>query len=211
MTPHSLVRGYAAALIATLAVVGCVLVGLALPGKAEPPSPRAQEWGEVLAQTSTPSGASLAPSPPSRLDIPAVDIHTRLLRLGLNDDGTLEVPWRPLLAGWYGGSPTPGEQGPAIIAGHVDSAATGPAVFYRLGELAIGDLIRVSRGDGTRAEFRVTAVRSYTQKDFPTATVYGDTARSTIRLVTCTDWDEQAQEYVGNVVVFGDLVTPEAE
>lgn len=202
--------GRRSVVLAFLALVGCALVGLGLGlhGTDGPAAPGAEEWGEVPTEASPPRGSTLGASPPSRLDIPAVDIHTRLLRLGLNDDGTLEVPWRPLLAGWYDGSPAPGERGPAIIAGHVDSVETGPAVFHRLGELTVGDTIRVSRRDGSRAEFRVTAVRSYAQRDFPTETVYGDTAGSTIRLITCGDWDEQAQEYVGNVVVFGDLVTP---
>lgn len=181
-------------------------MGLGLQGAAEPPSPDAGAWGELSGQGA--HGPSLHRSDPIRLDIPAVGVHTRLLRLGLNGDGSLEVPWRPLLAGWYEGSPTPGERGPAVIAGHVDSLETGPAVFYRLGELTPGDTIRVSRRDGSRARFRVTAVRSYLKSDFPTRTVYGNTAAATLRLITCADWDQQAQEYAGNLVVFADFVGP---
>ena len=51
--------------------------------------------------------------------------------LGLNSDGTVQVP--PLgnhnLAGWYDGSVTPGQDGSAVILGHVDNYA-GPSVFY---------------------------------------------------------------------------------
>lgn len=198
--------------VATLALVGSVVLVLGLQRSGEPPSPGADEWAALPTETPTLTSPSAGPtldhSAPSRLDIPAVNIHTRLLRLGLNDDGTLEMPWRPLLAGWYGESPTPGERGPAVIVGHVDSTETGPAVFYRLGELITGDTIRVSRQDGTRAVFRVTAVRLYPRSEFPTAAVYGDTARSTLRLITCGDWDEHAEKYVGNVVVFADLVAP---
>lgn len=146
-------------------------------------------------------------SVPVRLDIPSVQIDTSLLRLGLNRDGTLQVPWKPLLAGWYAGSPTPGELGPSIIAGHVDSWATGPAVFYRLGQVDVGARVRVSRADGTVAVFRVTAVRTYPKVSFPTNVVYGDVNRAELRLITCGTWNSATQEYDGNVVVFARLAT----
>lgn len=153
-----------------------------------------------------PRGPLLNRSAPVKLDIPAVSIHTRLLRLGLNRDGTLQVPWKPLLAGWFTGSPTPGELGPAVIAGHVDSWSTGPAVFYRLGEVRPGDQIVVTRTDGTVAQFRADAVRAYSKDAFPTETVYGNTDRSALRLITCGGWNSARQAYDGNVVVFAHLV-----
>ncbi len=129
------------------------------------------------------------------------------MALGLNPDQTLEVPSQPMLAGWYTGSPTPGQRGPAVIAGHVDSQ-TGPAVFYRLGQLGPGDRIRITRNDGTVASFKVTAVRSYAKADFPTRAVYGNTARATLRLITCGNWNDDAKQYDGNVVVFAQLELP---
>jgi len=135
-----------------------------------------------------------------------VSIHTSLLDLGLNADGTLQVPWKPLLAGWFTYSPTPGEVGPSVIAGHVDSWETGPAVFYRLGDLSPGDQVDVTRSDGTVATFGVDAVRAYAKDDFPTQTVYGNTDRAGLRLITCGDWNSSQQEYDGNVVVFASLV-----
>jgi sortase (surface protein transpeptidase) len=142
------------------------------------------------------------------LDIPSLQIDTALLKLGLNHDGTLQVPWKPLLAGWYTGSPTPGELGPAIIAGHVDSWATGPAVFYRLGQVAVGARVRVTRADSSVADFQVTAVRTYPKVAFPTDVVYGNVDRAELRLITCGTWNSTTQEYDGNVVVFADLVRP---
>jgi sortase (surface protein transpeptidase) len=143
---------------------------------------------------------------PIRLDIPSVKIDTDLLRLGLNTDGSLQVPWKPLLAGWYEGSPTPGQLGPSIIAGHVDSWATGPAVFYRLGRVEVDARVRVTRADSSVAAFKVTAVRSYPKKSFPTNLVYGDVNRAELRLITCGNWNSTTQEYDNNVVVFARLV-----
>jgi sortase (surface protein transpeptidase) len=148
----------------------------------------------------------LARSVPVRLDVPSVRIDTNLLRLGLNANGTLQVPWKPLLAGWYKGSPTPGQLGPAIIAGHVDSWATGPAVFYHLGQVAVGARVLVTRADRSVATFKVTSVTTYPKKTFPTRTVYGDVNRAELRLITCAGWNSSTQEYDANVVVFARLV-----
>jgi sortase (surface protein transpeptidase) len=145
-------------------------------------------------------------SVPVHLDIPSVHIDTDLLRLGLNADGTLQVPWKPLLAGWYVHSPTPGQPGPAVIAGHVDSWATGPAVFYRLGQLTTGARVLVIRADSSRALFVVTAVRTYPKSTFPTRRVYGDVDRAELRLITCGTWNTTTHEYDDNVVVFARLV-----
>ena len=148
-------------------------------------------------------------SRPIRLAIPSVRIETDLLRLGLNADNTLQVPWRPLLAGWYTGSPTPGELGPAIIAGHVDSWETGPAVFYHLGEVRVGARVLVTRADNSVAVFAVTALRSYPKSAFPTEVVYGDTDRAALRLITCAHWNSDTEEYDANLVVFARLVRPD--
>lgn len=150
-------------------------------------------------------------SRPVGLAIPSVRVETSLLRLGLNRDGTLQVPWKPLLAGWYTGSPTPGELGPSVIAGHVDSWATGPAVFYRLGQVAVGAHVLVTRADASVADFRVTAVASYPKSAFPTHLVYDDVDRAELRLITCGTWNPATQEYDDNVVVFARLVQPRGE
>jgi sortase (surface protein transpeptidase) len=150
-------------------------------------------------------GPVMARSVPSHLAIPSLKIETNLLRLGLNADGSLQVPWKPLLAGWYQGSPTPGQLGPAIIAGHVDSWATGPAVFYHLGEVVVGAHVLVTRADTSIADFRVTAVISYPKAAFPTHQVYGDVNRAELRLITCANWNSTTQEYDNNVVVFARL------
>jgi sortase (surface protein transpeptidase) len=161
-------------------------------------------------ETAEPRGPLMGRSRPVRLHIPSVKIDTDLLRLGLNTDGSLQVPWKPLLAGWYEGSPTPGQLGPSIIAGHVDSWATGPAVFYRLGRVEVDARVRVTRADSSVAAFKVTAVRSYPKKSFPTSLVYGDVNRAELRLITCGNWNSTKQEYDNNVVVFAHLTRTSA-
>lgn len=143
-------------------------------------------------------------SVPVWLDIPAIGVHTALLSLGLQPDGSVAVP--PLdsrEAGWYANSPTPGEVGPAVVLGHVDSARTGPGVFYDLRTVRPGDAVRVTRTDGTVAAFRVDQVSRYPKSMFPTAAVYGNIDHPGLRLITCGGaFDRAAHSYVDDVVVF---------
>lgn len=149
-------------------------------------------------------------SPPVALDIPAIKVHSTLLTLGLNPDGTVEVP--PVdspQAGWYKDSPTPGELGPAVILGHVDSAKAGPGVFYELRALRPGDDISVTRADGSVVAFRVDRVAEYPKQAFPTDAVYGDIDHAGLRLVTCGGtFDAATRSYVDNIVVYASSVSP---
>jgi hypothetical protein len=147
----------------------------------------------------------LPPSPPVRVEIPAIGVSSPLVRLGLNRDRTMEVPGDFQAAGWFTGGPQPGQLGPAVIAGHVDSR-TGPAVFYRLRELRPGDQVRVELADGTALRFVVERARSYPKAGFPTGAVFGPVPSAALRLVTCTgDFDRARGSYRDNLVVFATL------
>lgn len=142
---------------------------------------------------------------PLAVHIPAIDVHSDLQRLGLNDDGTIRVPDRWDRAGWYGEGPRPGQVGPAVVLGHVDSRE-GPAVFHRLRELRRGDEIMIDRRDGTRITFVVRRVERHAKTRFPTDHVYLPTMQPTLRLVTCTGvFDPVTRHYRDNLVVFADL------
>jgi hypothetical protein len=149
----------------------------------------------------------LAASRPVRVQIPSIGVDSELMDLGVQADGTLEVPATGFPAGWFTGAPTPGERGPAVIAGHVDWGGS-PGVFYALRDVVVGDEIDVDREDGGTAVFRVTEVGQYPKDAFPTAAVYGDLDHAGLRVITCGgDFDHAAHSYVDNTVVFADLVT----
>lgn len=141
------------------------------------------------------------PSPPVRVEIPSIGVSSRLVRLGLNADGTMEVPRDYGLAGWFTGGAKPGQDGPAVVSGHVDSR-TGPAVFYRLRELRPGDAVRVRRADGVWLAFEVTGTARYAKAAFPTDAVFGPVTGPVLRLITCGgDFDRASGHYLDNVVV----------
>ncbi|MFG1610761.1 class F sortase [Actinoplanes sp. NPDC049265] len=190
-----------------LAVAGGNLLTAGLSRPAPPPvavtAPKA-----VAALGSKKAEPGLPRSEPVRLTIPAIEVDTAVMRLGLERDGTMQVPplTRDAPAGWYRHLPTPGENGPAVIVGHVDTTRYGAGVFYRLGTLRAGDTVGVRRADGRTAAFRVVSVAQYSKADFPAADVYGPTGRPALRLITCGgDLDRRRGHYRDSVVVYAVL------
>jgi sortase (surface protein transpeptidase) len=143
------------------------------------------------------------------ISIPAIDVSSRVFPLGKNPDGTLAVPQpgpRLNTVGWYKNSPTPGQPGPSILLGHVDSVQ-GPSVFFRLGGVHPGDKVIVRRRDHVTLVFTVNAVRDFKKAHFPSRLVYGGDDLSTpqLRLITCSDFVESIHHHIGNEVVFAHL------
>ena len=174
---------------------------------ATPPTAPGFEVGDLPQQAATPSTAAR----PVRLVIPAIGVTTPLVRLGLDPGGAMAVPADFSQAGWFAGGPAPGQLGPAVIAGHVDSRS-GPAVFYRLRDLRPGDQIQVARADGARLRFVVEHARSYPKTRFPTAAVFGPVPSAALRLITCAgDFDRARGSYRDNLVVFARLAPSTSE
>jgi sortase (surface protein transpeptidase) len=155
-------------------------------------------------------GPSLPRSVPVSVDIPAIGVNSGLLHLGLNPDGTIQVPSlyaRPNEAAWYKYSATPGQIGASVIEGHVDTRQ-GPAVFYRLGALRPGDRVNVKLADGILAIFRVTAVREYPKSNFPSTAIYGAAGYAALHLITCGGvFDSASGHYLSTTVVFASLTS----
>jgi hypothetical protein len=175
---------------------------------AVPAPPKARDPGSAVIR-----GPAMTRSLPVSISIPAIGVSSRLLYVGINSDGTIQVPPLndpPLTneAAWYKSSPTPGQPGPSIIEGHVDSLTGGPSVFFRLGGLTPGDLVYITLADRQVAVFKITGVRLYPKDQFPTSTVYGSTDYAALRLITCGgSFDEQSRHYDSNVVAFASLVS----
>jgi sortase (surface protein transpeptidase) len=201
-TDRRLAAGLAS--LALAVVLGACGEPPARPEASAPPAPPA-----TTAPATTSTRAAVAPStrprrkpsPPVRVELPSIGVSSRLVRLGLNADGTMEVPRDYDLAGWFTGGPMPGEDGPAVISGHVDSKS-GPAVFYRLRDLRRGDTVRVQRADGVWLAFEVTGTARYAKAAFPTDAVFGPVTGPVLRLITCGGaFDRSRGSYLDNVVV----------
>lgn len=190
-------RAVACAALGATAVV-CSAIAAAAPAPPPPPAPLAPE----SSFRSVRSYADVAE--PARLRIPDLGIDAPLTRLGVTPDGTIEVPTDFATPGWFDQGPRPGQPGPAVILGHVDSKA-GPAVFYRLARLPVGAAVFVDRADGSTIRFRVRGTQHVAKTAFPTDLVYAPTLEPSLRLVTCGGpFDHTRSSYLDNVIVYAD-------
>jgi hypothetical protein len=194
---------YRAASVAGLALaLLVVLSGAQAPAVvASAPRPAAAAPSEVTFQSVQDYDAV---AKPVRLRIAALKVSTSLEPLGLAEDGTIAVPKRTDVAGWYADGPRPGQSGPAVVLGHVDSRE-GPGVFIDLVTIKPGALIKVDRADHTSVTFRVTRISRVPKTKFPTDLVYAPTLDPALRLVTCGGgFDTARRSYRDNVIVFAD-------
>jgi sortase (surface protein transpeptidase) len=161
---------------------------------------------EATSTDGTPTPVAQA-SEPRMLRIPALNIEAEFeAPLGLSKDGSVGVPKAYDTVGWYKYSPTPGELGPSVILGHVDSYK-GAAVFYYLGQLKVDDVIEIERIDGSVAVFRVIGYERVEQDAFPMDRVYGNISHAGIRLITCSGtYDKKTNSYDRNLIVYGELI-----
>jgi sortase (surface protein transpeptidase) len=230
-TPRTARRPGPVVLTATavaLLIGGGTAVGVGLSGRDAAPAP--PSLSAPSAETPSdpepfagPPSAAPAPSPteppaeptedaeeaapvaaPVSVSIPAIGVTSDLLHLGLNPDGTLEVPQGPDFdsAAWYDGSPRPGEVGPAVIEGHV-SGPDGPSVFFDLTRLEVGDTVEVTREDGSVATFEVYDRQQFPKDRFPTVQVYGSTEGPELRVITCGGTLlESTGHFDDNIIIF---------
>lgn len=214
----------------TLLAVGAVI--LATSGGTSltpptPPRPTLNSQNSAVAAVHPSSNPTPSPAPkvapgcksqvvragdaqPLKVCIPAIGVTATVIRLGINPDHTLQVPTLKQVrdAGWDRYSPPPGDNGPTIIVGHIDSAQYGDGVFFNLGRLRPGNTVDVARADGAVAIFRIQRVAEYPKTAFPTRTVYGNTSGPTIRVITCGGrFDAKAGSYVDNIVAYGTLTS----
>nr|BFE44681.1 hypothetical protein GCM10017547_25740 [Pseudarthrobacter oxydans] len=211
----------AAGLLLLLALGGCGTAETGTPDAGAPPSASAAASSApapAAASPAMPAPAAPAPAAPGPaalprsepvvLEIPAIGVRTDLLKLGLRENGSLEVPQDTgsgAPASWYNGSPTPGERGPSVMLGHVNSPSGRGGVFADLRQLTPGTEINVSRTDGSIAVFTVDRGALYSKNDFPTLEVYGNTAGPELRLITCDGYDPDTGLFDDNYVIYAKL------
>lgn len=226
-------RGWAAASGAVVLVVAAVAgtgvaVGAMTPGERQPapvdtaaapvaPAGAAVPGGAVAwvaaPQAAVPRAAPRTGGPAgtvraTAVRIPSLQLRSDLVDLGVDAAGVLVPPASTEVAGWFAAGAVPGDPGPAVVAGHVDSRA-GPGVFHALRDVRVGADVEMDRSDGRSVRYRVVDVQVVAKDAFPTASVYGPTPVPELSLVTCGgEFDHDAGHYLRNVVVSAVLVNP---
>lgn len=220
----AIVVSAAAGILLLLQLAGCAAGTTGSPDAGSAPSSSVPS-SVAASPPAAPSQATAAPSPaapaaaaqqlpvmgasaPVILSVPAIGVRTDLLRLGLRDNGSLEVPpdtGSGAPAGWYNGSPTPGERGPSVVLGHVNALGGAKGVFADLRKLTPGTEINVSRTDGSTAVFTVDRGALYSKNEFPTLEVYGNTPGAELRLITCDGYNPATGLFEDNYVIYAKL------
>lgn len=210
----SRVAGFVLAWAAVPLVAGCGSTTSGSGPAAGPPTSTSAATTPTASAPASSTPARPLPTGPAplpkaaRISVTSVTIESigvrtsRLETLATDDDGVLEAPRNPDRAGWYAAGTVPGETGPAVIAGHVDST-TGPAVFFDLKKVRKGDTIKVNVSAGTTTTFVADRVITTPKDGFPTDEVFGPTPDAELRLITCGGpYDRTVGGYVDNTIVF---------
>lgn len=181
------------------------------PSPAPTPSPTA-DGDPVAAPSPSQTDATAAASSggrelptgivPTSVVIPAIGVDAPCVELNLTAD-EVEVPEDFGDTGWWVQTRQPGEIGPAVIGGHVDSKS-GPAVFFRLRDLRPGDEVTVRDDAGESRTFVVNQDPIQVDKYERPPEVFGfGEGRPELRLITCGgDFNPSIGHYTDNIVVF---------
>jgi sortase (surface protein transpeptidase) len=166
-----------------------------------PPAPRPSP--------SLPEPATVVRSVPVAIRIPAIEVDAPTVPVGLEPDGSMEIPSDVATIGWYepalGLGVTPGQVGTAVLAGHVDSRTQGAGAFYFLRDLEVGDRIEIVHEDGTATRWRVTRRTVYAKDELPIEQVFVWTGAPRLALITCGGpFDWTVRSYADNVVVYAE-------
>lgn len=148
---------------------------------------------------------------PLKVSIPSINVSADIEKVGLLDNGQMGVPEKFEQVGWYKEGILPGEQGNAVLAGHVDSK-TGPAIFYHLHKLEVGDEVHVMNEDGEKLTFIVYDKKSFDTESAPVEKIFGFSYRSNLNLITCTgDFNREKGTHEERLVVYTELAKVEQQ
>jgi LPXTG-site transpeptidase (sortase) family protein len=167
------------------------------PGPDLPPLPTPQATAAPEPQAPRPSEATV-----TRLRIPKIGVDANIVYLGVDAQGYMEAPKEPFDVAYYDFSSHPGHGSNAVFAGHVDSAKVGPAIFWRLRQVAEGDQIQVALADGTIYDYKVIYASSFTSDAAPVQDIIGPTAKDSITVITCDGtFNTRTHEYDRRLIV----------
>ncbi len=138
---------------------------------------------------------------PVRLRIPSIHVDALIQAVGITRKGNMSTPTNFTDVGWYKYGVAPGENGSAVIAGHVDNGLSLPAVFSNLNDLHVGDNIYIEMSGGSELHFIVTEADTY-DYNAPTNDVFTDSGSPQVRLITCAGtWIQELRTHNKRLVV----------
>lgn len=154
--------------------------------EAEAPSERvAPAVKSAVQPTENPINAALSKGiSPQTIRIPSIGVEAPVQHLGVNEKGEMAVPDEINEVSWFEPGYNPGQNGRAVIAGHVDGVE-GPAIFWDLADVQAGDVIEVAGEDETLT-FEIYKLESIPLALADVSEVFGYTSSSELVLITCS-------------------------
>ncbi len=138
---------------------------------------------------------------PARIIIDDLAVASPVVDVGYDAGAAeMEVPGSAAEVGWYRFGASPGQDGSAVLAAHVDFNGR-PGAFYDLHRLEAGATVVVVMDDGTRQRWEVVARRQYGKELLPTDAIFARDGEPTLALITCGG-PFDGRRYEDNVVVF---------
>ncbi len=201
---------------ALLFVLLCLLFGGWIGGKFFQTSRSGRSIGSftggMSSHISGTKGSVASPTtyrPGGHLIIPTIGVNASIEPVGVLSDGDLAVPtqkpWDGV--GWYQNGPYPGAKGSAVIDGHLDRPGGAPAVFWKLQNLHIGDIIMVVNPGEKPLHFRVMNMKYYTPNNAPLQTIFGNKTGTFLNLITCAgQWIPNQHQTSLRLVIYTALV-----
>jgi|SRR3989344_5732051 len=155
--------------------------------------------------TVTPTPTPTIPQPRD-FNIPKINVSAPIIPVGVDENGRMQLPENIDEVGWYSPGSKPGEEGNAVIAGHLDSTTGEGAIFYHLNELEPGDNLYVTDELGNEYTFVVTAKKIYEYDKVPIEEVFGESSKKRLNLITCTgQWIADQRNYSHRMVIYSEL------
>ena len=137
-------------------------------------------------------GEAIPPPPSTGIDIatlaiPSLGVEAKVMRLGLDRAGRLDVPQDAVTVGWNPGfTSLPGTGQATFLAAHYEYAGT-PGVFFRLATMHPGEDVLVTRTDGAVARYVVQSAVDYPLDAIDTGAILrGLEGRESLALMTCS-------------------------
>lgn len=170
------------------------------------PSIEGADAPDIEERPETPTASSPESISPAAIRMSSIGVEAEVDDMGYTDNGGMEVPDNGEDTGWFSPGFKPGQQGNAVIAGHVNDRS-GPAVFYHLDKLKKGDLIEVTGESGETITFEMESAASYPYDDAPIQQIFGASSERSLQLITCTgEFDDDAGTHRERLVVTASAV-----
>lgn len=146
---------------------------------------------------------------PVKIVVGDIEINAPVQSMGVDTErNEMEVPQAPEVVGWYRYGPSPGEEGSAVLAAHVDYNGREGA-FYDLFRVEAGTLIKIVYNDGSYRLFETFAQRSYEKEVLPVESLFAETGTPRLALITCGgNFNRGSFSYDSNVVVYAEPIGP---